>query len=260
MKYTKKLIVALAVLACAISLSPAQEGVLTWLAFAQVSPGQSQAYQTLMKDFFGGPMQAGMKDGSILSWGLAEKLNHGGEASHFLWVTVKDWNDMQDVFDAVGAATEADPQKGVEMTQNMGSIADMSAHFDSVVRHRVHHFTIKDPAPKYFRAGNWKAMPGKSGEVNELYDEYVKPIYDKLLKDGVVRGYGVHTPELHQAGTPTHVGWIAVTDLGQLEKVTKALEALQSNEDFGKRFGAAMTPDTHFDDLWMILHAETNEK
>jgi len=48
-------------------------------------------------------------------------------------------------------------------------------------------------------------------------------VFDKLLADGTLLGYGLLIPIVHVAGTPTHTLWYWINTMADIDKVQAAL-------------------------------------
>ena len=90
-----------------------------------------------------------------------------------------------------------------------------------------------------------KALPGKGSALKAAWEKYRKPLYDQLLADGTISGYGFGVEELKSTGEFTHMTWVSMADLGAREKVRAALDALPETERDAamSAFLAAMDPD-----------------
>jgi len=67
--------------------------------------------------------------------------------------------------------------------------------------------------------------PGKEAQFLDLVKTVGAPVRDKLLAEGVVLAWGVHTPLLRIPGESTHQIWYAVADWSGVEKVDTAMRA-----------------------------------
>lgn len=67
--------------------------------------------------------------------------------------------------------------------------------------------------------------PGKEAQFMELVKTVGAPVRDKLMADGVVLAWGVHTPLLRIPGNATHLIWYMTADWSGVEKVDQAMRA-----------------------------------
>ncbi len=54
-----------------------------------------------------------------------------------------------------------------------------------------------------------KVKPGKGADYRRTWEKYNKPIFDKLVADGVVLAFGLAAEEVKTDGEWTHFVWIA---------------------------------------------------
>jgi hypothetical protein len=66
-----------------------------------------------------------------------------------------------------------------------------------------------------------------------------KQLFDKLVADGTIVGYGTFKNLVHQEGTPTHGDWWSATSMANLMKALSALMAQASSGDEGKVLAGA---------------------
>jgi hypothetical protein len=67
--------------------------------------------------------------------------------------------------------------------------------------------------------------PGKDAQFMELVKTVGAPVRDKLLADGVILAWGLHTGLLREPGGSTHTIWYSVADWSGIEKVDSAMRA-----------------------------------
>jgi len=227
---------------------------LMWLSWAKVKPGGQDTYLDVMQQAYGLTFDRLMESGEVIGWGVAAKANHDAGPSHIMWVTVGDWADMNALFEGIDDDFEArNPGELKRLFGALGEATDASAHTDWVARHTVFNWEAGgDVMPKYIISGTWTAKPG--ADVMGLYNEYVLPINKDLRAKGVVHSFGMYEPVMHNGSGITHVGWSFLADLSKMDAVEKAFDKLDSDPEFGKKFGAAFDFATHRDYIWEVLH------
>ena len=67
--------------------------------------------------------------------------------------------------------------------------------------------------------------PGKGNDYRAAWEKYNKPVYDKLIADGSIWGYGLGVEEVKTSGEFTHFVWVAAKDLAVFDKVRNAMTA-----------------------------------
>lgn len=216
---------------------PAQP--LTFWYGYHVIPGKEDEFLDLVKTV-GQPVRDKlMADGVILAWGLETPLLRvPGQASHLIWYAVADWSGIEKVDAAMRAqiaklGEEPGPsagkkvQKGSSVTDRIRAVTELDKTHDYVTRDLV--ISLSPAAPSgalpWTRYNFLKAKPGKAGEYRKAWEKYNKPVFDKLLADGVLAGFGLAVEDVRTDGDFTHFVWLSTRDLASQEKVRAAFLA-----------------------------------
>ncbi len=239
----KKTIVALSLLLSLVSLAPpaaAQqpEGQpLTFYYDYSITPGREADFMELVKTV-GQPVRDKlMADGVVLAWGIdVPLLRYPGGTTHTIWYAVADMAGVQKVQEAMAAqqaklaADEAARKapKGTTTAERGREIIDGSKTRDFLTRDLV--FGMSSAAPPagalpYTRYNSIKVKAGKGNAFRAAWEKYTKPVYDKLVADGTIWGYGLAVEELRTAGEFTHFVWVTAKDLAAFDKTRSAFMA-----------------------------------
>ena len=183
-----------------------------------------------------------MADGVILAWGVQTSLLRvPGNATHFIWYAVADYAGVEKVDSAMRAQiaklTEEANKSGVAAKKGqkaaeapmarLAQIADLSKTHDFLTRDLVIGLSSSAPSGilPFSRYNFVKVNPGKGNEFRKAWEKYNKPVFDKLLADGVVLAYGLAVEEVRTEGDFTHFVWYDVKDLASFDKVRAAFIA-----------------------------------
>ena len=213
----------------------AQPQPLTFWYVYTIQPGKEDEFVDLVKTV-GQPVRDKlMADGVVLAWGMqASMLRVPGSGSHWIWYVVNDWSGIEKVDNAMRAqiakmsstdSSAAAGKKGAKPAaapmDRLGQIADLSKVHDYVTRSLVSNESTAPMAGAlpYSRYGFVKVKPGKGGDYRKAWEKYNKPVYDKLLADGVIVGYGLDVEDVRTSGEFTHFTWIDTKDLAAMDKV-----------------------------------------
>jgi hypothetical protein len=253
-------VLAFAVLAVVASLvtAPAAEAqeTVSWIAFEKTKPGKSRDLigMTLKED---APMYDElMKNGTLMAWGIAIPIHHrpDDDWNYVLWATMSDWSKvggLQAGFEKSFASRT--PEQMAAMQQAFMDATVAGSHHDWVVNGLVYRVSPTAPAPRYLYVGFHQALPGKDGAVTDFYTKHVAPIYEKLLAEGVISGYGLDVQALHGEPGWSHYGWYTMADLGAMDTVSKALESGLGEARMAEA-AAIMDRAKHSDRLMLIVH------
>lgn len=182
-----------------------------------------------------------MADGVVLAWGVqTSMLRVPGMGTHWIWYVVNDWSGIEKVdgamraqiakfssSDSTAAAGKKGAKPGTSVSDRLREIADMSKTHDYVTRGIVSEESSSTPAGvlPYTRYNFVKVKPGKAADYRKAWEKYNKPVFDKLLADGVILGYGLEVEEVRTSGEFTHFVWLDTKDLGAMEKFRAAFLA-----------------------------------
>jgi len=241
----KRILLCLAVVLMSCLTIAAQDAKMQPLTFwyeYTVNPGKDAQFMELVKTV-GAPVRDKLlADGVILAWGVhVGLLRAPGNSTHIIWYSVADWSGIEKVDSAMRAqigkldeeAMKSGTGKkgssgGATVTARMMEAADVSKTRDYVTRDLV--FVTGTGAPPagvlpWTRYNYVKAKPGKAADYRRVWEKYNKPVLDKLVADGVLLAYGLAVEEVRTDGDFTHFTWVAVKDLGSLEKIRSAFNA-----------------------------------
>lgn len=210
-----------------------------WYEYS-VNPGKESEFMDLVKTV-GQPVRDKlMSEGVVLAWGLQTPLLRvPGNSTHVIWYAVADYAGVGKV-DAAMAAQIAKldeeaakggvakkGQKSTGVTERLREIADMSKVHDYLTRDLVIGFSQSGPADvlPFSRYNFVKVKPGKGSEFRKVWEKYNKPVFDKLVADGVVLAYGLAVEDIRTEGSFTHFVWYDVKDLASFDKVRAAFIA-----------------------------------
>jgi hypothetical protein len=107
----------------------------------------------------------------------------------------------------------------------------------------------KEKPPIYTYVAEWEvARPDWS--TFEKYDASQKPVFDKLIADGTIIGYGFFKMAAHTEGAPNHGGWWTATSMAGVLKVLSVLATQSVPADIEKIQAASK----HFDLILTSRH------
>jgi len=227
---------------------PAQP--LTFYYDYTVKPGKEAAFLELVKTV-GQPVRDKlMADGVVLAWGIdVPLLTVPGTATHSIWYSVADYAGVQKVDDAMRAQRKklADDEaarkvaRGATTEDRVIDVFDVSKSHFYLTRDLVSAVTPAPPAGvlPYTRYNFVKVHPGKGADYRAAWEKYNKPVFDKLLADGVILGYGLAVEEVKTAGEFTHFVWYAAKDMAAFDKQRSAFMADRNRRSQEERDGIA---------------------
>jgi hypothetical protein len=231
---------------------------LTWVLSVTVKPGKLGDLEKAAQKYDKPVFEKLVADGSIASYGLACQMVGPPSESCLYWATAADWSGLGKVekaFDDSRKGMKEDEQKAM-MDAFLGvTVPEKETSF--VVRHVVFN-GAPGGAPKYLMRHVFNVNPGKGRAAVNMYKEYNAPVYQKLLEDGVIEGYGVAVPDIHVGTAWTHTMWTMFSDLSQVDAIDRAFEAADEarsesvNEALDASWMQMHDRDAHWDSLMRI--------
>jgi len=211
-----------------------------WYGYT-INPGKEDEFLDLVKTV-GQPVRDKlMADGVVLAWGVqVSLLRVPGNSTHFIWYAVADYAGVEKVDSAMRAqitklndeasksgVAKKGQKPATSVTARLAEVADMSKVHDFLTRDLVIGLSSSAPAGvlPYSRYNFFKVKPGKGADFRKAWEKYNKPIFDKLLADGVILAYGLAVEEIRTEGDFTHFVWYDVKDLASFDKVRAAFVA-----------------------------------
>ena len=233
----------LAMLLCCISSAAQQakpQPLIFWYVYT-IQPGKEDDFLDLIKTV-GQPVRDKlMADGVVQAWGVqASMLRVPGNGTHWIWYEVNDWSGIEKVDaamraqiakmssgDSMAAAGKKGQKPAGSVNDRLKEIADISKTHDYVTRELVTNEAPTMPAGvlPFTRYGFVKVKPGKAADYRKAWEKYNKPVYDKLIADGVILGYGFDVEDVRTSGEFTHFTWVDTKDLAAMDKVRDAFLA-----------------------------------
>lgn len=214
-------------------------GPLTFYYDYSVFPGKEEELQILINTV-GAPVRDKLlAEGVILAWGVETPLlRYPGGTTHLIWFTVANYAGVEKVLSAMEAqlaklaTAEAQAARGnkkpaMTTAERGRAVFDGTKTRDWLIRDLVAGY---GPPPKagvlpYTRYNFNKVKPGKGADYRRTWEKYNKPVFDKLVADGVVLAYGLAAEDVKTDGDWTHFVWIATATLADADKVGAAFAA-----------------------------------
>ncbi|HEX7333840.1 MAG TPA: hypothetical protein VF290_20220 [Pyrinomonadaceae bacterium] len=247
--------------------TPPQPQPLTFFYSYTVVPGKEEEFMNLIKTV-GAPVRDKlMADGVVLAWGMETPvLRYPGTGTHLIWFSVADWSGVEKVLNGMEAqqqklaaeeakrtesAHAAKQKPALTTAERTREVIDMTKTRDWLTRDVLANFG-KPPAAGVLPVTRYnfvKVKPGKAPEYRRAWDKYNKPVYDKLVADGVVLAYGMAVEEVKTDGDFTHFIWVATTDMSGFDKIGPAFTADRQRRSEEERtaiadlFGSLTEPD-----------------
>lgn len=223
---------------------------LTFYYDYKIVPGKEDDFMTLIKTV-GAPVRDKlMAEGVVLAWGMETPiLRYPGGTTHLIWFSVANYEGLEKVMNAMEAQqaklAKDEASSGSKMTtaQRARETIDASKTRDWLSRDILSGYGPNPPAGvlPFTRYNFIKVKPGKGTEYRQAWEKYNKPVYDKLVADGVVLAYGLATEAIKTDGDFTHFVWVATANMAGADKIGAAFAAVNARRTEAERAEVAAT-------------------
>lgn len=216
------------VLLCAASAAAQMEQTITLISDYYAHPGGEEDFMNLIRTV-GAPVRDKlMAEGVILGWGVdLPVMRIPGMPSHSIWITVANWDGIEKYQAAMAAQLQrlaAEEQKagdearrrnqrpGPTTAERLQQAVDMSKTRDWVFRDLVSGYSQAPPPANILpvtRINVRKVVSGRGAEYRDLWVKYNKPVFDKLVADGVIWAYGLGVEVVPTTDEFSHFIWFS---------------------------------------------------
>ena len=212
---------------------PTRPQPLTFYYDYHVNPGKEEEFMSLIKTV-GAPVRDKlMADGVILAWGMETPiLRYPGGTTNLIWFSVANMEGVEKVLMAMEAQqtrldAEAKATNSKGPSERIREAVDMSKTRDWLTTDVVFQATPNPPSGvlPVTRYNFIKVKPGKGADYRRTWEKYNKPIFDKLVADGVILAFGLSTEAIKTDGEFTHFVWMATANMAGLDKIGAAFAA-----------------------------------
>ena len=206
---------------------------LTFYYDYHVNPGKEEEFMNLIKTV-GAPVRDKlMAEGIVLAWGMETPLlRFPGGTTHLIWFSVANMEGLEKVLTAMDTQLsrleeEAKTTRSRPPSDRIREAVDMSKTRDWLTRDLVFKVGAIPAAGvlPITRYNFVKVKPGKGADYRRTWEKYNKPVFDKLLADGVLLAFGMGTEEIKTDGEWTHFIWMATANMAGLDKIAAAFAA-----------------------------------
>jgi hypothetical protein len=237
-----------ALLPCVAAAQQEEKPIYTFVAEWSVPRAQWNEASAFFEKSSRPVLDRMMADGSIVEWARTVSVVHTENGpTHTLWWSGPTIAGIQRVLGEVLKLTPSPALTGAK-------------HRDRLLRSIVYRSRARGSATGYITLSYTQVQPGKGREWREFYNKYFQPIYEQLLADGTILGYGVDVELVHTEDPGVRLPWVLVPNAEGLDKVEAAFDAARekAGPEGVKAYSAALAelvaPGTHRDSLDRVVH------
>ena len=223
-----RLLLAVALTLVFVASAAAQQiEPIVYVADFQVKPGKAADFLELVKKYDAPVFDQLIKDGVIMAWGVdIPVLHQAGGSTHSFWWAMPNVGALDKVFAALEEMEKKMAGEGIQ--EKFLAAVDVSKHSDVLLREIITGSGSAQPANDsnpYLWLTFTKVLPGKGDEYRKLWNEYNKPVFDKLVASGDIYAYAVGVEEAKSTNEMTHYTAVSMANLAARDKVVAAFKA-----------------------------------
>ena len=223
--------------------------VYTYVAEWRVPRAKSAAFQTFFQKNDQPILDRLLADNTIKEYGRTSTMIHSESGmTDGLWFSAYSFS-------------------GIEKVLSEFAKLDMTGFADLIEKHSDSYL-----ASVIFRTGNSKATggfledslyvvkPGKGEEWLKLWKKWMQPVYEKLVADGTLVGYGIDREAYHTTVGGSRWVWTMADSPQAVDKVDAAFDAARAKysadelKSINDQMQEVLEPGTHRDSLQRVLY------
>jgi hypothetical protein len=231
-----------------------------WINYVTAKAGQGDALTKAMIEEDSKAFNPLVDSGAAMDWGIALPVIHddGVKYSHVQWISFAGWAGA-DAF--MGKFMEMQQARSDEeraaLQAKFEAATEEGSHADDI--YRVVHIGPGSERPGYIHLGYRNVQRGKGGDATKMFKEMAAPVYDGLMADGSIIGYGLAVPAIHRDGGADRMNWYSSANLAARDAVSAAFDAAgderseEENKALGERWMSTFE-DGHTDQILLVIH------
>ena len=227
---------------------PKEPTVYTYVATWKVQRAQWGEFEAAILKNAKPVLDRLVADGTLVEWGFdTTELHTPDGMTHSAWWCATSQGAV--------VKTLAELRK---MPENPASSA-VTKHRDLFLRSISYNVRTGGKQVAYDTVSSYMLKPGKSGEWLTFFNTFEKPVFDQLLSDGTIQGYGMDEEDFHTDSPGGRYIWVQFADPAAMDKVDAAFEAARAKvpgeavKAVDATYGEMMEIGAHRDDLSRVI-------
>lgn len=228
-----------------------------------------EMWSAFVKDYEKNDMPVYQKlvaDGVINEYGIDSTwLHNPGGYTHSTWHSATSMAAMEKVRDAFDAAEKArGEQEQTRIDTEFAKMLNKHRDYLLLVEGQKAKATKVDKA--YFYEASVAVKRGEGDSYVSYWNEHTKPVFQKLMTEGVIVAYGRGREEITTDSEDRRSGWYVVRDLAGHDKVQAALRESwdkMTEEQRRARWASiweVAEPNSYRENMTRIIHWQITEQ
>jgi hypothetical protein len=240
------------VLLAAVSVAAQEMRPVSYVAEFKINRSEAAEWINLVRKYDKPMLDKLMADGTVLTWGLdAVVVRREESVTHRIWVVSADYAGMDKVIAGFNAMRT--PPKDVARYLQIANLSALQEHY---VRSILFKMTDVPPTVRPYRSySGTKLKPGKVSDWQKLFDQYNRPVLDKLMADGIIYGYGVDVEDFHTDDPGWRWVWVVTPNMAAFDKIAAANEKRSeaTRAAVAQEFENVIEPGAHRNQLYRTV-------
>jgi hypothetical protein len=233
----------------AVPLLAQDQTVYTYVATWRIPRAKAAAFQSFFEKTDKPVMDRLVADGTIREWGRTTTLLHSADGmTDAVWWSAGTFTGVQKV---LAELSKID-------TTGMNDLTEK--HQDQLLESMIFRTGNSKATSGFLEESVYYVKPGKGEEWFSLWKKWMQPVYEKMLADGTIMGYGVDRESYHTTTPAYRSTWVMSDSPEGVDKATATFEAeiakrsKEEQKTVGLQFQEVLEPGTHRDNLDRVLY------
>lgn len=226
----------------AAAAQQAEATVYTFVAEWDIAREQWPEYSAFVQRYSRPVLERMLENGIIVSWGTFTAIVHREAGlTHGTWWSASSITGIDRVL-----------QELVKLPPNPATRG--AKHHDHLLRSLIHRARTGGAGEGFLWVSAWKVQPGRDVQWREVWDRYVKPIYDDLLASGTISMYQLAAEHAHTEDPDLRYVIYLAPSVASVEQVAAAFATLSQDRAIAAALAEVNVPGTHRDLFARVLH------
>lgn len=225
---------------------------MTWVRYYEVERGKDEQFMRLVGETFKPVLEDLRARNKVLDWGVGVPFTQNGDPwTHALYMAMPDWSGAEALDQAIDKAQASMTPETAKRVGEGFMVVQQSR--DVILRHIEQAATPPTSRPKYIMVETHKIKAGRDGDATQLFNEWAKPMFTDLAAKGTIGPWGLSSHGVAGAADWTHMVWYFLPDVGNIEAVIAANDAIEARKRQGYMVRYMDMSEGMHEQVWRIV-------